>query len=197
MESIRDRFIGDLLSKPPDKIASFWMLERIPHAFNNNLELYINWKHVLADKISVDSASIFLIGSGSAGVSMNPYKNYKEFDAESDLGVAIVSDYYFNESWRYMRGLGAELHKLPPRAKQSVIDHQKNYIYWGTIATDKILAYLPFGKKWGTALKEMSVIEPSGERTINARIYKDFESLRSYHVLNINNLREHELGKGV
>ncbi len=49
MESIRDKFIGDLLSKPPEKIASYWMLERIPHAFNNDLELYINWKHALAE----------------------------------------------------------------------------------------------------------------------------------------------------
>lgn len=95
-----------------------------------------------------------------------------------------------------MRNLGSEIYQLPQIAKQSIKNHVQRYIYGGTIATDTILPYLPFGKSWGVALEEMSKINPTQGRTINARIYKDFESLRNYHVTNIENLRTKELEKG-
>lgn len=196
MPPIKELFVEDLLSRSPEKTISVWMIESIPYAFNDDLNLYVNWKHVLSDKIGVDSSSILLTGSGSVGVSLNPYKNYRDFNLDSDIDVAIISDYYFNEAWRYMRNLGSGIHKLPPPPKQAILKHVSKYIYWGTIATDLILSYLPFGKKWRKALEEMSHIEPTIDRTINARIYKDFESLRAYHTNNLKNLRSVELEKG-
>jgi hypothetical protein len=82
---------------------------------------------------------------------------------------------------------------MPQAAKQSVKDHVEKYIYWGTIATDKLLPYLPFHLQWSNALREMSKIEPTKNRIINARIYKDFDSLRAYQINNLKNLRTREL----
>ncbi len=86
---------------------------------------------------------------------------------------------------------------MPQPAKQSVRDHVHKYIYWGTIATDKLLPYLPFGKKWLEALDQMSRIAPTVGRDIKIRVYKDFDSLRSYQVNNLKNLRAQELEKGL
>ncbi len=188
--------IQELISKGPEKIASLWLLDRIPHIFQDNRELYIDWKFALAQKLRVDSASVLIVGSGCVGMSLNPYKNYKTYDENSDVDVAIVSDYYFNEAWRALRNLGSRIHSLPPRERQSVEDHVKRYIYWGTIASDHILPLFPFGRKWEQALAEMSSINPTNGRSIKARIYKDFESLRGYHVNNLKDLRDSALSEG-
>jgi len=197
MDEIRDEFLSELLSSPPELVASLWILDKIPYPFKENKKQYANWRHKLSSMIEVDSSEIVIIGSGAFGISLNPYKNYRFYDDDSDIDVAIISEYFFNTSWRYLRNLGTEIHSMPPAAKQSVKDHVNKYVYWGTIATDKILPYLPFGSQWSIALQEMSKIEPTKNRNIKARIYKDFESLRAYQVNNLKKLRTKELEKGL
>ncbi len=77
--------------------------------------------------------------------------------------------------------------------KSSIQEHERNYVYWGIIATDKILPILPFGKAWGDSLEAMKKINPTEDRSINARIFKDFSCLRSYHVANLKKLRANAL----
>lgn len=195
MESIRAEFLRELITSPPDIIASLWILNRVPFPFNGDAKSYELWRNKLAALVEVDSSEILITGSGAFGISLNPYKNYRAFDEKSDIDVAIVSEYFFNVSWRYLRNLGAAKHAMTPAAKQSVRDHVEKYIYWGTIATDKLLPYMPFGKKWMYALEEMSKESPTNGRSIKARIYKDFDSLRAYQVNNLKNLRSQELEK--
>lgn len=195
-EYLKAQFIQELLSKSPEKMTSLWVLERIPHVFNEERELFVDWKLALATKLQIDSGSILLVGSSCVGISLHPYKNYRAFNETSDIDVAIVSDYYFTESWRTLRNLGAQFHKLPPTWKSDIKKHVENYIYWGTIATDYILPLLPFGPQWQKALLEMSIIPPTNKRTIKVRIYRDFESLRSYHTKNIRELRDKALTQG-
>jgi len=197
MDEIRDEFLLELLNSPPELVASLWILDTVPYPFKENKKQYANWRHKLSSMIEVDSSEIVIIGSGAFGISLNPYKNYRFYDDDSDIDVAIISEYFFNTSWRYLRNLGTDIHSMPPAAKQSVKDHVNKYVYWGTIATDKILPYLPFGSRWSIALQEMSKIEPTKNRNIKARIYKDFESLRAYQVNNLKKLRTKELEKGL
>ncbi len=197
MEKIRDEFLAELLSKPPELVASLWILDRIPYPFQDDRMLYAEWRHKLSSLLEVDSSEIVITGSGAFGISLNPNKNYKFYDESSDIDVAIVSEFFFNTSWKYLRNIGTKIHTLPPPAKQSVKDHVGKYIYWGTIATDKLLPYLPFGRKWLSALSEMSKVEPTKNREIKARIYKDFDSLRAYQINNLKNLRTQELEKGI
>jgi predicted nucleotidyltransferase len=138
-----------------------------------------------------------IIGSCSFGVSLNPNKNYRFFDHESDIDVAVVSEYHFTSAWRALRNLGSEIHRLPTPAKKSVEDHVKKYIYWGTIATDRILHILPFAKEWRIAIETMQNTLPTKGRIVKARIYRDFDSLRAYQVDNLKNLRLNEIEKGV
>ncbi|NJM05467.1 hypothetical protein HC891_03525 [Candidatus Gracilibacteria bacterium] len=190
---LRRQFLQELLSKDLEKIASIWLLDRIPFLFQEDRGLYIDWKFALAKKLGIDCASILIVGSSCTGISFNPYKNYKPFDNTSDIDVAIVSDYYFNEAWRALRNLGSRRHSLPPREKQSIEDHVQRHIYWGTIASEHILPLFPFGSKWQRALSEMSSVIPTMGRQIKLRIYKDFESLRSYHINNLKSLRDNAL----
>lgn len=196
-EEIRKEFLEELVTLPPDIIASLWIFSRIPYPFRGDAKSYEKWRRDLSKLVEVDSSEILITGSGAFGISLNPNKNYRSFDNKSDIDVAIISEHFFNLSWRHLRNLGSTIHGMPAPAKQAVRDHVEKYIYWGTIATDKILPFLPFGKKWSAALEQMSKTEPTKGRTIKARIYKDFDSLRSYQVNNFKHLRTQELEKGI
>jgi hypothetical protein len=89
-----------------------------------------------------------------------------------------------------LRNLGSKLYKLPPNQKTIVRDHVQRLIYWGTIATDKILPLFPYGRRWLDILTDMAFIHPTTDREINIRIYKDFESLKAYQINNLIALRQ-------
>lgn len=171
-------------------ITSKWIIEKVPFIFSGDLELYIKWKEILASKIGVDSKAIVLTGSASVGFSLNPDNNLREYNNESDIDVAIISQHYFDISWHFLRNVGTQRYGYTRKVQDSIDDHRNRLIYWGTIATDKIIQILPFGEKWITALNEMAAFEPTKDRIINIRIYKDFEALRAYHLNNLKIIKD-------
>lgn len=187
---MKEELSKEIIDQHPTFVSSKWVLERVPFLFNENFEQYINWKEHLGKLIEVDGKAITLTGSAAVGVSLNPDKNFREFNDNSDIDIAIVSDYYFNISWHHLRNLGPKRHRLRGIEKASLKDHRERLIYWGTIATDKIIQILPFGKKWMIAMDEMRKVDPTKDRDINFRIYKDFESLREYQTDCISKLRD-------
>jgi len=180
----------DIIEEHSKFITSKWVLERIPNLFSNDLEMYIDWKEKLSSLIKVDGKAISVTGGAAVGYSLNPDKNFKKFDETSDIDIAIISQIHFDIAWHFLRNLKVRRHKLTPKERASVDDHRTRLIYWGTIATDKIIQILPFGKEWVIAMNEMAKIEPTLDREINFRIYKDFESLRAYQVSSISKLKE-------
>lgn len=179
----------ELQNENTSYVASRWMMDRIPFIFGEDSVQHIRWKEALAAHLGADSRAISIIGSSCLGFSLNPYKNFKMFDTTSDIDVAIISAHYFDVSWHCLRNLGTRKYSLTREEKRSVDDHIKRLIYWGTIATDKIIGILPFGKEWLIALSQMANISPTEAREINVRIYRDFESLRAYQVNNLEKIR--------
>jgi hypothetical protein len=191
---ISDELKDALSTMTPSAFVSRWLLERVPYAFGSDVDTYLAWKHLLADKLAVDPRAISLVGTAAVGTSLNPTKNFKDFDAESDIDVAIVSQYHFNVLWRWLRGLGAAYHGLPARARNAVDQHRMNYVYWGTIATDKLLPHTPLAADWVLALDSMSSVDPTKGREVKARLYADFDSLRAYHAQGVVTIRQRLLG---
>lgn len=188
---MREKILDELKTGNVHKFLEHRLLETIPYVFNSNLPEYLYWKSRLSGAITVDSKAILIIGSSCLGFSINPNKNFKHFDSESDIDIAIISQYFFDVSWRHIRNLrSSEYHSYSPVIRSSLKDHTERLIYWGTIATDKILPILPFNREWTDAANVMRKIAPTIDRDINFRIYKDFESLRSYQV---NGLRKLQL----
>jgi hypothetical protein len=192
---MKDQLIEDIIKEQSSFITSKWVVERIPHLFENDFKKYIYWKEKLSILINVDSKSIVFTGSSAAGISLNPDKNFKLFDADSDIDVAVVSAHYFDIAWHYLRNIGTRRHRLKPKEKFSIKDHRERLIYWGTIATDQIIQILPFGNEWIMAINEMQKVEPTINKEINLRIYKDFEALRTYQNGSINKLKDTLLKK--
>lgn len=192
---LTDELKDALSTMTPSVFVSRWLLERVPFAFDNNLDAYLAWKHDLADKLAVDPKAITLVGTAAIGTSLNPTKNFKDFDAESDIDVAVVSQHHFNILWRWLRGLGAAYHGLPAGARNAV-DRHREYVYWGTIATDKLLPHTPLAAEWVPALDSMSSIGPTKGREVKARVYADYDSLRAYHAKGVRTIRQKLLGGG-
>jgi hypothetical protein len=176
----------DLLALTPDMFASKYLLECVPHVFKDDADAYIRWKSQLGVHLDVDPRAIALVGSSCAGVSLNPYKDLKPFGPESDVDIAIVSSYHFEIAWRRLRELtSAGRIKLDRRQAKAVADHKSRLIFWGSIATDRVLSLLPFGKTWVIALSDMAAVDPTVDRQIRARIYRDFDSLRAYQLISV------------
>jgi hypothetical protein len=197
MEEIKQKFIADLLTSPADLLTSIWILDRVPHIFDGDVKAFAVWRRTFSAGLGVDASALFVTGSAAFGVSLNPHKNFRPFSETSDIDVAVVSEHHFSVAWRALRTMGPSIHGLPQRIKQSIEDHVKRYIYWGTIATDKILHLLPFGSGWAVALDEIGKCSPTADRQVKVRIYRDLDSLRAYHVNNLNQLRTEEVSRGL
>ncbi len=179
---MKETFKKELLEESPSLLFSRWILNKTPLIFNDDIESFIAWKEQLSKVIQVDSQAILFTGSSCNGFSLNPYKDFKDFDDESDIDIAIISEYFFDICWFEIRNFGTKFHSLTPNQQKSFEDHRKRLIYWGTIATDKLLPIFSFGKKWSLALENMRKIHPTKDKVINIRIYKNFESLREYYI---------------
>jgi len=174
----------------PATFASKYIFESVPHVFGEDMDAYIAWKADLGEQIEVDPRAIAITGSAGVGISLNPAKGLKPFGPKSDIDIAVVSYHHFDVAWRTLRSMPtASLLDLSHRQRESKRDHEKRLIYWGTIAGDRLLELLPFAHPWVTALSYMSGVDPTAGREINARIYRDFESLRAYQLRSVEKAR--------
>lgn len=184
-QSLRERVLtGD----PPDIVAEH-VLERVPFIFSDNWKLYRWWRKELGQRLGIDPREITLTGSACVGHSLSPTKGLRPFDQQSDVDVAIVSEWHFSEAWHCLRNIDPVTTQLTPTQRIALAEHQKRYVYWGCIATDRVLTLLPFGAKWLEGLTFMAGVDPTEGRKINARIYKDFRALASYQARGILALR--------
>jgi hypothetical protein len=120
-------------------------------------------------------------GSASVGFSLSPYKTLlKEFTPASDIDIGIISGYYFDIAWHELREFKINSSKISMSMKTAIEEHRLRYIYWGTIATDRILPLLSFGQDWDNAMRGLKKYEGFGSRDIKFRIYKDNKSFRDY-----------------
>ena len=193
-EEIREELRADLLSQRPDWCATRWVLECSPFVFADYTPSdFWQWKDELARGLNVDSKDILIIGSGAAGVSLSRHKALKSFDNNSDIDVAVISAHHFDVAWRTLRSLGTRRYRLPVEQKNAVDEHVRRYIYWGTIATDRLLPLFPFADSWFSTLSAMRKHPATADRDIKARIYRDFASLRAYLLHSIKRIRDNLL----
>lgn len=181
--------VDDLRRLPPAVFVENHLFDRIPAIFVADRGLYIEWKRKLGSLIDVDPACLAIVGSAATGISLSPHKSLKVFDASSDVDVAVISAHHFNIAWRYLRMNGGRRLRVDAKTRNAWDQHVNRYIYWGTIATDRLLGVLPFGKEWLAATTAMSLEAPSKGRSVNLRIYTDYDALRSYHVRGVRELQ--------
>ena len=177
-----EQFTKDFDRYEYDFLVSKWVVEKLPHIFNGNYETFLQTKLKLSKLLNVDSCSIIFVGSSCTGFSLSPHKNFREFNEKSDIDIAIISHYYFDVAWHTIRNVNPFDYTY--EVQESIKEHAAKFIYWGTIATDKILGIMPFAKEWIHAIEEIEKETVFENRKINFRLYQDHEALRAYHLRN-------------
>lgn len=167
-----------------------WIFDAIPTIFEKEND-WTSWKLRLSEKLRVDAHSLVVIGSGCLGYSLNPHKNFREFNESSDIDVAVVSSYHFEVAWRFLRDVRAQIYSYPRDVQNSIVAHRDTHIFWGEVATDKILPYIqPFGPSWTKELGNFETQSPVNGRIIKVRLYRDSYSLVGYHEHGVRRLRD-------
>jgi hypothetical protein len=179
-----------ILTKEPRSFVSHHIFEPVPFAFAGDFANWIEWRQVLADNLDVDPKDIVMTGSAAIGFSLNPHKNFRKFDESSDFDCGIISSYYFDLAWRYLRQLRVSWLDLPSKSRYAINQHRQRHIFSGTIAADSMLEILPFGQAWQAALDQMATVPPTIGREVKLRMYKDYDALRYYQSSGIERLRE-------
>jgi predicted nucleotidyltransferase len=181
----RDRFLQDLQkaqgASGVSQLLSHQMFERTPAIFGDNRAAWVDWKTRLAVSLEIDPLSIVLVGSAALGFSPTVGKNMKFFGPESDIDVAVISPHHFDLAWHELRFFN-DHSRYPAQIREVLESHETKYVYWGTIATDRVLMCFDFGKRWSLPLKDMREHAPTLDREINVRLYRDPASLRTYQV---------------
>lgn len=176
--------LQDLRDTLPSEFVAKYLFDRTPHVFADR-DRFVAWKGALSKALEVDAASITLVGSAAIGLSLNPEKNFAAFSSRSDIDVAIISHFHFSAAWRFLRGNGHVRMSLSQRQRIAWKEHVDRLIFWGTIATDKLLPVMPFAKEWMSAAARAAEVDEIASREIKFRIYSDYESLRAYQVNSI------------
>lgn len=192
LDSFIDQFKDDLNKCSLDFIVSKWILERIPYIFKENRLDYLTVKSLISDNIKVDSCSIFFVGSCAVGFSLNPNKLFKPFDENSDIDIAVISHYFFDVAWRTIQDIDFSSISYP--IQQIITEHRSRYIYWETIALDKIIGIMPFAKEWLETIESLKRLEYLNNRNIAFRLYRNTEALKRYHINNLKTNQTRILG---
>jgi hypothetical protein len=191
--STADDFLDAIDTRPLPAVASEFILDRLPHVFGSR-EVHLGWKEGLAATLGVDPCELIVVGSAATGVSLNPNKSsFKPFDSKSDVDVAVISYRHFDSAWEWMRRLGSGRFKLPLPAQTAFQEHVTRHVFYGVIATDKILAWLPFGSDWMPGLALPLIVDPVSGRDVNVRLYRDFSALRNYQLIGLRKARQRRL----
>lgn len=190
-------FVDDLrATRDLDLLVSYALLDSTPFVFGSDWKTYSEWKRDLSRDLEVDPHAIVLVGSSAVGVSLNPDKGFRSFGARSDIDVAVVSSVHFEAAWWYLRTLESGYFRLP-RPVQTIVDsHRSKYVYWGTIATDRMLPWLPFGARWLSAASKASARSPINDRSVKFRLYRDPAALRLYQRQGFTSARSRLLATG-
>lgn len=181
-----------LLGGDVDYFVTARLFEGPPAIWPEELE-YVRWRHLVATRLDVDPMGIQLVGSARLGYSINPHKDFKVFDNNSDLDIAVISPELFERAWEELRLL---------------IEHQrfndrKNYlrklVFEECIALDFALPALSFGEHWSQARDSFaqSLGRPLIDCSINYRLYRSHKALRVYQLKSVNIARDRAIEERV
>lgn len=170
----------ELLGREVEYFVTARLLDGTPSIWTNQVD-YITWRHEVAEELRVDPAEVQLVGSAKLGYSLNPGKNFTRFHEESDFDVAIISSALFEQAWAELRTV----------FQSNTLEGQKTYlrklVFDECVALDIVLPHLSFGKNWSKSREALvnSLGEEFASRTINYRLYRSHQALRTYQIRSV------------
>lgn len=142
-------------------------------------------KEIINSKLGIAYHNVLMVGSGKIGCSLSPNKDFKEFDDDSDIDIAIISSNLFNEIWNKIRTASMTEHiQYKPIASS---------VFRGFI-NEKQFCDIDFARQyWNNQIADLNRCiqeEIKIYHSVNYRIYRSWEDLEFYHINGINILKK-------
>ncbi len=168
-----------------------------PAAFNASTTPFQEIAGMIARELDVDRNGIYCVGSGAMGLSLDPMKvtagRLKVFDSSSDIDLAVVSAYHFEQAWRDLRTkTQPHLEELHPDLVAN-LNWQRKRLFDGVILTSKLLPFLSFASEWQGAIERVAErVVKSLDRNVDISLwlYRDYWSIRNYVSVGLTKCKE-------
>lgn len=145
-------------------------------------EKYDEFKLFISNKLEVHYNDIAIAGSAKLGFSLNPIKNFKKFDENSDIDIIVVSQKYFNHFWDSYRRDSYAAVKTPNFSKVCFSIFRKYLTFEGFRNTNP--EYAMWLKKTQGFEKNLQ-LEFDIENEIHYRIFESWDSAKDYYISSI------------
>lgn len=154
-------------------------------------EQYDKFKKYVAKKLGVHYNNIGIAGSAKLGFSLNPTKNFRNFNSTSDVDIIIVSQRLFNEFWeQYLYDSYKPTTKIKNIYDVGFCIFRK-YMRLDCFRNNEY--YNNWQKKIGGFEKDIQLRFQIGN-DIHYRIFESWDSVKMYYVSSINKLKGLEEG---
>jgi len=77
-------------------LAKVFLLEGTPYVFESSPMKYVIFREQVAERFSIGSQDVCIVGSAKLGFSPSPSKYGKQFKEESDVDVVVISEELFH-----------------------------------------------------------------------------------------------------
>ncbi len=182
-----------ILDKEINEIYEEYLLSNNAYCFGSpatidSINKYDSFKSDVARLLNVHKNNVHIFGSGKLGFSLNPEKNLRDFNNESDIDIAIVSDTYY-KLFRdaYFAGFynGRFNYRVHKMVTSSIF--RRFIVFEGF--TEKNEEYIKWIEKTGS-FKSTIQIEYEIENEINYRIFKSWDAVKCYYEKSIKECKE-------
>ena len=169
----------DLLKIPVEEVYNKYIIGGDVWYFKdkygeNWFDIYDQFKIFISKKLEVHYNDIAIAGSAKLGFSLNPTKNFRLFNEESDIDIIVISRKYFYLFWdSYRRDSYAEVRT--PNFNKVCFGIFRKYIIFDGFKKNN-LDYLKWLKKTQGFEKNLQ-LEFEIENSIHYRIFEDRKSV--------------------
>ncbi len=189
IEDVKSRFKKDLKDEIYDSryIVQKYLCNGSSPILND--EEIFEIKFSIANKFKIHPNEVIITGSGKLGFSIAPQKLFNDFNENSDIDVAIISNNVFDEFWSDLLDFNINIKNRNYIEEKNYRDFQ-DYFFRGWIRPD----LFPFKYKrktdWFNFFNDLTQkIYNYGEHKISAGIYKNFTTFELYNIKNISSIR--------
>lgn len=170
-----------------------YVLHGTPYIFLNREDEYYEFRKRIANKFNVAFNEVFITGSAKLGFS--PFKE-KEFDYDSDIDVAIVSNRLYEEILESNRCYQMKLRqsRISVTIQELKMYHSfLEYVAIGWIRPDKLpisLQVKDFKDDWFEFFQSISYAQSEvGDYKVSAGVFKGYFYLEEYTISGLRDLR--------
>ena len=172
--------------------ARKFIIHGVPYVFEGREDEFFEFRNRISKQFLIDYYQVYIVGSGKLGFS---YLKGTEFNYDSDIDVAIVSEELYDRYLKHIRKFQYDLE----RSKERLVEQEyRNYIKFlkymskGWMRPDLLpmkIEGIDLKKDWFDFFKRISYDKSEvGNYKVSGGVYKNYNYLEYYAV---NSLKEY------